>query len=104
MMRERWSRAEAAKHVDALAVSGKTVEAFAAQHELPAGRLRYWQKVLATREEPPAESPSAALLPVRVLQSTRVPIELVLSGCVVKVSRGFDEETLLRLVTLLGGR
>jgi hypothetical protein len=85
-------------------VSGKSVEAFAAQHELPAARLRYWQKALTSRDDKPAESPAPAMLPVRVMQSSRPPIELVLAGCVVRVSRGFDEETLLRLITLLGSR
>jgi hypothetical protein len=50
-MKTRWSPTEAAKHLDALAVSGKSVESFAAQQELLAGRLRSWQKRLATRDE-----------------------------------------------------
>ena len=103
-MKARWSRAEAAKHLEALAASGKSVEAFAAQHELPAARLRYWQKVLAAPEEQATESPTPALLPVHVMQAGRAPIELALAGCVVRVSHGFDEDTLLRLVRLLGGR
>lgn len=71
IMKARWSPAEAAKHVDALAVSGKSVEAFAAQHELPAARLRYWQKRLADLAAEPKESNAPALLPVRVAQPAR---------------------------------
>src|SRR5262245_59089228 len=102
-MKARWSRAEAAKHLEALAATGKSVEAFAAQHELPAARLRYWQKVLVALVEQPAESPTPALLPVHVMQAARTPLELILGDCVVRVSHGFDEDTLLRLVRVLGG-
>jgi hypothetical protein len=42
---------------------------------------------------------------VRVTQVVDAPIELVLSsGCIMRVHRGYDEETLLRLVALFGRR
>ena len=105
-MKTRWSRVQAAKHIEALLASGKSVEAFAAEHQLPAQRLRYWQKVLASGVAKPAESRIApVLLPVRVKQSLEAPIELVVgAGCVVRVSPGFDEQTLVQVISLLGGR
>lgn len=105
MKKTRWSRTQAAKHVEAWAASGKSVEAFAAEHQLPAQRLRYWQKRVAAGTSARAGSEAPALLPVRVMRGSPAPVELVLSDrCVVRVSHGFDEETLLRVVTLFGSR
>ena len=103
-MKTRWTRARAAKHIEALIASGKSVEVFAAEHDLPAHRLRYWQKRLAAgRDAGPKRTP--ALLPVRLTQPTDTRIELVLGDrCVVRLTRGFDEETLLRVFSLLGQR
>jgi hypothetical protein len=104
-MKTRWKRAQATKHIEALVASGKSVEAFAAEQQLPAQRLRYWQKRLAAHGKQRPECSTPTLLPVRVTQSAHAPLELVLGvGCVVRVSRGFDEETLLRVVSLFGSR
>jgi len=87
-MKTRWSRVQAAKHIEALLASGKSVEGFAAEHQLPAQRLRYWQKRLASAgAKPVTTSVAPVLLPVRVKQPVVAPIELVVgAGC---VSAGF---------------
>ena len=54
----------------------------------------------------PARSKSPALLPVRVLEpSGGTPIQVILpSGHIVRVGRGFDEETFARVMEILTSR
>jgi hypothetical protein len=65
--------------------------------------LRYWKGRLELRAA--TKSKAVSLLPVRVAQPSGAPIEVMLSsGCVARVGRGFDEETFLRVVAVLGHR
>lgn len=93
-MKTRWTCAEAAKHIDAWSASGKSVEAFAAEHELFVQRLRYWQKRLTARAaQSTQQRPAPGLLPGRVTPVVPAHASSVLGpGCVIRVSRGFDEE------------
>jgi len=107
-MKKRWTRDQARKELDAWRASGQTAELFAEQRGVPAHRLRYWQKRIgdlgaAARET--NEPRSVSLLPVRVAQSSSPPFEIVLpSGYVVRLSPGFDDDTLVRMIGLLESR
>lgn len=101
-MTTRWTREQARKELDAWRSSGQSIEAFAKERHVAPYRLRYWQKLLIDRPAGSSKTKPLSLLPVRIAH-VGAPIELVLpSGCVARVGRGFDEETLLRLVALLG--
>ena len=99
-----WTHEQAQRELDAWRASGQSVEAFAKERRVAAHRLRYWQKRLTELSAAPAKKKPLSLLPVRVSGSD-APIELVLSNALVaRIRRGFDEETLLRLVMLFGQR
>jgi hypothetical protein len=100
-MTTRWTLEQARKELDAWRSSGQSIEAFAKERHVAPYRLRYWQKRLTDRPVASKTKP-LSLLPVRVAHAG-APIELVLpSGCIARVGRGFDEDTLVRLVALFG--
>jgi hypothetical protein len=95
--RERW-----AERVAVWRASGRSATAFAAEHGLNAGTLRYYAKVL--RREAPTRSVKLARVEVVRARDSESPIELELGGARVMVRRGFDRETLGELLDLLGAR
>jgi len=95
----------------AFAESGDTVAAFARAHGLDAQRVHWWQQRL---EQLDAREPILRFAPVRLVpadshvelpeqaQRGASPIEVVLAGArVVRVGRGFDADTLRRVVEAL---
>jgi hypothetical protein len=79
---------------------------FAAGRGIVAQRIRWWKKKLEAGE--PSRK-SMALLPVRVVHtpepSRGAPIQVILpSGHIVRVGRGFDEDTFARVMAILSGR
>jgi hypothetical protein len=104
-MKSRWTRAQAQTELDAWRSSGQSIEAFAEQRGVAAYRLRYWQKRIGDSLATTRATSSVSLLPVRVARSSNTPIEIILpSGYIARVSPGFDEDTLLRLFSLLESR
>ena len=103
-MSAQWSEHEARAVLQAWRASGLSMERFASQRGLVPQRLRWWKKKLQDVE--PTRSKSLSLLPVRVVDSARgTPIQVILpSGHIVRVGRGFDEETFSRVIALLAGR
>ncbi len=99
-----WSEAEGRAALSAWRESGEGIEPFAARHALRATRLRFWQRRLDERSgaEPAAEA-AVSLVPVSVLSAAAsdAVLEVDVSGLRVRVPRGFDEDTLVRLVRAL---
>jgi hypothetical protein len=104
-MAAQWSELEARSVLSAWRSSGVSIERFATARGIVPQRIRWWKKKLG------ASAPSrkaTALLPVRVVasESSRgTPIQVILpSGHIVRVGRGFDEDTFARVMAILGGR
>ena len=112
-----WSRREAAVVLARLEDSGQNVATFARQHGIPDKRIRRWKAklpsphALVAREAANVAEHTIPLVPVRVVE-TRVEtmgaadgssaLEVVVrGGRAVRVSLGFDDETLARVVTVL---
>jgi transposase len=115
---ERASREIWAKRVERWQDSGLTAKEFAAELDVSAGSLTFWKwKLKRQREEVPApvrrkrrplkrEVHAAQFLQLVPTASSRPAstLEVVLgSGVIIRVAQDFDDATLLRLVTALGG-
>src|SRR5437870_3939572 len=99
-IRRRWSVAEARRVLKRLEVSGLTVREFAARGHLEVKRLYRWRSQLRGKH---ANSP--AFVEITPSMATTTEIEVVLrSGHVVRVSNGFAEDTLRRVVEALEER
>jgi transposase len=85
--------------------SGLSVRTFCRTEGLNQGTFYWWRRELNRRDQP-----QPAFLPVRILPERAEPasgnIQVVLAnGRAVRVSAGFDPQTLVRVVELLeGGR
>src|SRR5690242_15270702 len=103
-MANAWTAEQARKELDAWRASGQSIDRFAKDRRVAAHRLRYWKK----RFEESAvavKGTALSLLPVRVVQVSGAPIDVILpSGHIARVGRGFDEETLARVIAVLGRR
>ena len=112
-----WSRREAAVVLARLEDSGQNVATFARQHGIPDKRIRRWKAklpsphALVAREAATVAEHTIPFVPMRVVE-TRVEtmgaadgssaLEVVVrGGRAVRVSLGFDDETLARVVTVL---
>jgi transposase-like protein len=112
-----WSRREAAVVLARLEDSGQNVATFARQHGIPDKRIRRWKAklpsphALVAREAATVAEHAIPLVPVRVVGTHVEPIGtadassalevVVRGGRAVRVSLGFDDETLARVVTVL---
>lgn len=106
-MAAQWSEHEARSVLQAWRASGLSIERFATERGIVPQRLRYWRQKLAeveATEAPPVKD--AGLLPVRVVDGQRgTPIQIILpNGHIVRVGRGFDEDTFARVLEVLTGR
>jgi transposase-like protein len=101
--------------------SGLSVRAYCAEHGLAEPSFYAWRRIVAERDqesarvrakpagggvrrEAPAGSDAPVFVPLRVIDAStqQVTLEVVLErGRVVRVLRGFDTETLRRLLALL---
>jgi hypothetical protein len=126
MARVRRQAAEWAALIDRWRQSGHSPPAFCQQHGLSRGSMQNWvykpelkRTVEAARrearghvDEPPRSAAVPASLPVRVVPaavggeaSDRSGVEVVIgAGRRVVIGRGFDSETLRRVVVVLVGR
>ena len=75
---------------------------FASQRPVPAATALVEEEAAGRR----ARATKALAPPVRIVDSARgTPIQVILpSGHIVRVGRGFDEETFSRVIALLAGR
>ena len=103
-MAAQWSELEARAVLQAWRASGLSIERFASQRGLVPQRIRFWKQKLGELETPKAKG--TTLIPVRVIETGRgTPIQVILpSGHIVRVGRGFDEETFARVMQILAGR
>jgi transposase-like protein len=93
--KRRWSADEARSVLERLTASGLTVRQFAERQGVDPQRLYRWRSVIG-------EGPSPAFVEItRPTSTARVEI-LLRSGHVVRVSEGFSEEALRRVVAILG--
>jgi transposase-like protein len=98
----RWTESQAHEVIAALARSGKSVNAFAAEHGLDPQRVYLWRRRVAggdgTRFREIVVRPSAAVS----VADRDGPFEVVLaSGVVVRVPASFDAVSLSRLLEVL---
>jgi hypothetical protein len=106
MAHGQWTEIEARGVLDAWKKSGRSVEAYARARGLVPQRLHWWKKKLGI-----GAAPTAALVPVRVVEQPNAAISearrgepvtvLLRSGHMLKVGRDFDEQTFARVVALL---
>ncbi len=93
--KRRWTVDDARSVVERLNASGLTVREFAEREGVDPQRIHRWRAVIRERSSP-------AFVEVRRPASTR-PVEVLLrSGHVVRVSEGFSEVALHRVVAILG--
>lgn len=109
-MRGQWSEHEARGVVAAWRKSGLSLERFAKERALVPQRIRWWVKKLEGKQTKPTSTATGglSLLPVKVLPAPVAkrgePVAVYLrGGQVVRVGRGFDEETFARVVAILEG-
>ena len=105
-MAAQWSELEARSVLSAWRASGASIERFASVRGLVPQRLRWWKKKL---EAGGGSHKSMELLPVAVVAGSEpsrgTPIQVILpSGHIVRVGRGFDEDTFARVMAILSGR
>ena len=98
----RWTEMQAREVITALARSGKSVNAFAAEHGLDPQRVYLWRRRAAesdgTMFRELVVRPSAAVS----VAERQEPFEVVLpSGLVVRVPASFDAVSLCRLLEVL---
>lgn len=98
-----WREQDAEVVLTALDESGQSLATFAREWGINRARLSRWRQLLADRTVAPSASP--AFHPVHVLAAEHGPqaagLELVLvNGRRLIVPRGFDEDTLKRLLRL----
>lgn len=97
--------------------SGSSIQAFCDRRGVSASSFHYWKRELAKREgQRPTggrrEGPRSLedFVPVRVsagspdARGAMDGIEIVVAGAIIRVRRGFEEETLARVVAVLGDR
>lgn len=97
----RWTPTMAREALDALERSRKTVPRFASMHGLDAQRLYAWRRRTSS-----ADVQRTAFIEVVPRPPERVapPVEILMrTGEIVRVSAGFDEEVVARVVALLRG-
>jgi hypothetical protein len=93
-MSNAWTVEQACKVLDAWRSSGQSMDRFAKERRTAPHRLRYWKKRF--EDDAVAEAKSPSLFPVRMVQVSGGPIDLILSsGHIARVRRGFDDETWL---------
>jgi transposase len=116
----RATRSEWAKRVERWQDSGLTAKEFAAELDVSASSLTFWKWKLGrdkatpseTGQKPSKRSSKAAEPKFLQLVTTNneavasaAPLELVIRrDIVVRVHRGFDEQTLARVIHALGAR
>lgn len=86
--------------------SGLSIRAFCARQGLSEPSFHAWRRTLAERDRQSASvasKPTPAFVPVRIaLPTTESTIELVVGvGRVIRVSSGFDADTLRNLIAVL---
>lgn len=96
--------------------SGRSARAFCAEHRLSEPSFYSWRRVLAQRDHEaapvrakserdsaePASKEESVFVPLRVIDASAAAFEVVLEGGrVVRVTRGFDADTLRQLLAVL---
>lgn len=111
--RPRWNERQARIVVEVLEASGETTAKFACRHGIKEERLAGWLRRLRRPAGPVVPLPEALFVPVHVVDEHKEVepdsnaiessgIELALpGGRVVRLSVGFDRETLTRVVSTL---
>jgi hypothetical protein len=98
----RWTEQQAREVLVALEASGKSVRAFAAEHELDPQRIYSWRRRLAGGE-PTTFREVIVQPPARLtVGPAQAPFEIALAnGAVVRVPASFDAAALTRLLAVL---
>ncbi len=110
--RRRWSGEEKRRIVSETLVPGTTTAAVARRNDVHPNLLYTWKKQF--QDYLPAHSNEAkapAFMPVEVIPESGIrpetqtaPLEVVLNnGRIIRINKGFDEETLKRALTILEG-
>lgn len=114
MAKKRESREVWAKRVERWKDSDLTAEEFAAEVGVNAGTLKFWKYLLNKESKAADEQPGRQVRQRRRqvpkapefvevtprAETVDVPIDVVVGDLVVRVSAGFDEDTLRRILTI----
>jgi hypothetical protein len=92
-----WHEDDARGVIEDWRASGLSMAAFARQHGLRVERIRRWRRRI---EDEPSE-PRFVRLVVREPENEAEPLWVHVGSARIEVPRGFDEETLLRLIRTL---
>lgn len=113
MAKERESEAIWRERLARWQSSGEDAETFAAREGVTAKSLRWWASTTRRRDARAASSsPAQSFLPVTIgagrysatTTATMATIEVeLISGHLLRIARGFDVETLQRVVDAIGG-
>lgn len=96
--RSRWQR-----ELEAWRASGKPLSAFARERGLSRDALEYWKRRLVAPSAPTLKL--IAVAPARCVASSQgAPIELLIGPARLVLAPGFDGETLVRVLDVLGRR
>ena len=104
--KERWSRAQAVREVEAYAKSGQTAQEWCAARGVKLSRLQYWRTELGG-EKGAGHTSSGSFVPISVREPFAVsaaPTELALvvdGRFELRIPRGFDASTLERVLRVL---
>jgi transposase-like protein len=106
-MEERWSEADARAVLEQWRRSGEPLAVFARERGIAPPRLYWWRRKVGFESTGKPDVPQPVLLPVKVVtaesEHPSEPIEVELrNGHLVRVRAGFDEDTLRRVLALLG--
>lgn len=94
-------RAEWAARLERFNASGLAVGVFAAQEGVRPATLSWWRRHLGALPRTKRAQQSTALSFVRLEPASVSPLEVLVSGHTVRVPVGFDEVTLVRVVSVL---
>jgi transposase-like protein len=101
--RDPWTEAEGHQALSAASRSGLSLAAFARQHGMSAPQLYWWHMRIRTHSS--VDTGRLSLVQVALsptdLAAEATGVEVVVGGAVVRVSRGFCEQTLARALAVL---
>ena len=97
--RRRWTEADARVVLSALARSGQSVRAFAAEHGVDPQRVYVWRRRVAEGDRTTFRE--VVVRPTLASSESRFEVTLV-SGICVRVPPSFDASSLTRLLEVLG--
>ena len=101
-----WRASDARVLLKAQRSSGMSIAAFSQHLGFKARRLEHWNSKLKIKEEQSLAFPGFMQIEVKPVTELikRTELEVVVGDVVVRVKQNFDDETLRRVISILGER